>query len=517
MLRSILPRSPRHCRPRCRAVCLALGAALVVAALVAFDVDVMRHPLTSPDDDAARVRLAGFATSPGGGGAETLAAARARAWEQIACESRAATLFLPQPPACTFTATPLAPTLFNATAPSAPVVPRFCAALPLPRAWSARHAGLRSRSLYIALNLFNAEDVLPDLAATLLAVLSRVDAGRSFVAVYENGSGDRTKAMLRDLARILRALRVGHSVVLDAHARPWWAHRIAYLAGVRNQALAPLRVMAGIDLPPPVTAPRAQRLEHLFDPLTGATVATAVGPSPPKFDRILFLNDVYACPEDVLEAVHQAVARNATLACGLDYGYPAGARTPQFYDTWVARDTRGGVWEKGDGDHMFPADTAEAHAVKRQAPFAAYCCWNGGAVLDPAPFVAGLQFRRDTRGCSGSECSTLCRDLAAYARDHGDDRARTLVVPRLKVAYHPWVFGQLKDPFGSMVRAHGLRPMHLDGDGPSADGDDGEVEFALPPERSYCIPMYRIGNRHPEGPDFWEDLSELRQKRPRSQ
>ena len=61
-------------------------------------------------------------------------------------------------------------------------------------------------------------------------------------------------------------------------------------------------------------------------------------------------------------------------------------------------------------------------------------CWNGIAILDPAPFYSPphVRFRmaRITENeCSASECSLICNDY--WESGYG----RILMVPRVKLAY----------------------------------------------------------------------------------
>lgn len=37
------------------------------------------------------------------------------------------------------------------------------------------------------------------------------------------------------------------------------------------------------------------------------------------YETILFINDVFLCPRDALELLHQRVVQNASAACGLDF------------------------------------------------------------------------------------------------------------------------------------------------------------------------------------------------------
>jgi hypothetical protein len=71
---------------------------------------------------------------------------------------------------------------------------------------------------------------------------------------------------------------------------------------------------------------------------------------------------------------------------------------------------------------------------QQHLPVQVQSCWNGIAVLDPAPFYQPnrVRFRmaRIAEGeCSASECSLICNDYweAGYGR--------ILMVPRVKLAY----------------------------------------------------------------------------------
>jgi alpha-1,3-mannosyltransferase len=108
-----------------------------------------------------------------------------------------------------------------------------------------------------------------------------------FISVFENGSKDQTKALLRIFDALCRS--VGLRVVIRSSLRTRGAfnHRIEYLAEVRNEALAPLWEMRDTE---------------------GEV-----------FDSIIFMNDVLPCVDDVLELVWQSRKQNAGITCGSDY------------------------------------------------------------------------------------------------------------------------------------------------------------------------------------------------------
>ena len=79
-------------------------------------------------------------------------------------------------------------------------------------------------------------------------------------------------------------------------------------------------------------------------------------------------------------------------------------------------------------------DSESGHRFMRHLPVQVQSCWNGIAVLDPAPMYAHphVRFRMARLGegeCSASECSLICNDYweAGYGR--------IMMVPRVKLAY----------------------------------------------------------------------------------
>jgi alpha-1,3-mannosyltransferase len=107
--------------------------------------------------------------------------------------------------------------------------------------------------------------------------------------------------------------------------------------------------------------------------------------------------------------------------------------SPVFYDNWVARDINGTALENAPFEAIFH-DGGSAMRFQQHLPVQVQSCWNGIAVLDPAPFYLPKRVRfrmaRIAEGeCSASECSLICNDYweAGYGR--------ILMVPRVKLAY----------------------------------------------------------------------------------
>ena len=107
--------------------------------------------------------------------------------------------------------------------------------------------------------------------------------------------------------------------------------------------------------------------------------------------------------------------------------------SPVFYDNWVARDINGTALENAPFESIFLHGPSQERFMQH-LPIQVQSCWNGIAILDPAPFYSPphVRFRmaRITENeCSASECSLICNDYweAGYGR--------ILMVPRVKLAY----------------------------------------------------------------------------------
>lgn len=121
----------------------------------------------------------------------------------------------------------------------------------------------------------------------------------------------------------------------------------------------------------------------------------------------------------------------SSTSCSLLILLPQGS--PVFYDNWVARDINGTALENAPFEAIFHEGSSSMRFLQH-LPVQVQSCWNGIAVLDPAPFYQPKRVRfrmaRIAEGeCSASECSLICNDYweAGYGR--------ILMVPRVKLAY----------------------------------------------------------------------------------
>jgi alpha-1,3-mannosyltransferase len=169
---------------------------------------------------------------------------------------------------------------------------------------------LDNHKYFIAINLYNSFQVIPDLFATLFRLASVLGYQNIYVSIYENGSTDQTKALLRIFNALARSVGLRMTIRTSIRRRGKFVHRIEYLAEVRNSAMTPLHEL---------------RDNGEF------------------FDTIVFLNDVLPCIDDVLELIYQSRLQNAGMTCAADYMFHEELGAPMFYDNWVARDLNGTV------------------------------------------------------------------------------------------------------------------------------------------------------------------------------
>ncbi|KAF8624724.1 hypothetical protein AX17_007055 [Amanita inopinata Kibby_2008] len=342
---------------------------------------------------------------------------------------------------------------------------------------------------YFAINLYNSFDIIPDLFATLFRVASVLGFQNVYVSIYENGSVDQTKALLRIFDALTRSVGMRISVRTSMRTRGAFNHRIEYLAEVRNAAFVPLHELRDTENE--------------------------------VFDTIIFMNDVLPCVDDLLELIWQSRRNNAGITCASDYMYHPDIASPVFYDNWVARDVNGTALENAPFERIFH-HSESSDRFQRHLPVQVQSCWNGIAILDPAPFYSPphVRFRmaRIMEGeCSASECSLICNDYweAGYGR--------ILMVPRVKLAYDSKVFDIVHPSRRNLTAIRGYARLGGLPDDPRTDPQDRSwfgphdrlfteeesepLEFVPGPEYVWCWGWDGAGDL--EGPDVdpvWERM-----------
>ncbi|KAG8991459.1 capsular associated protein [Tulasnella sp. JGI-2019a] len=291
---------------------------------------------------------------------------------------------------------------------------------------------------FFAINLYNSFDVIPDIFATLFRVASILGYHNVFVSIYENGSSDQTKALLRIFDALTKTVGMRIVIRTSMRTRGAFNHRIEYLAEVRNAAMVPL---------------------HELRDNEGEV-----------FDSVVFMNDILPCIDDLLELIWQSRRQNAGLTCAADYMFHDEIGAPVFYDNWVARDINGTALENAPFEGVFHHPDS-SRRFQNHIPIQVQSCWNGIAVLDPAPLYAQphVKFRMaklHDGECSASECSLIGNDYwnAGYGR--------IIMVPRVKLAYDKRVFDIIHPPRRNLTAIRGYVRLGGLPDDPHTDPQD---------------------------------------------
>lgn len=253
-----------------------------------------------------------------------------------------------------------------------------------------------------ALDLYQAIPVLPTLLGSIIQTIRFLGPKRCAVSFVEGRSTDGTYqvlAALRDEVERLGA--VFYMSTSDVSPQDGKQDRFEGLAFLRNLALAPL-VMEKAKFSPDA--------------------------------QVIFLNDVYLCPHDILELLYQQKMQHATMTCGMDWSHGGAI----FYDIYVARSIVGetfwqiaqdGRWQFSD--NLFWADRQTRAKYLQRQPFQVYACWNGGAVISARPIMERrIRFRRNVEAeCYMGEPTLFAKDLWRLGL------GRIQVVPTVNLGY----------------------------------------------------------------------------------
>jgi alpha-1,3-mannosyltransferase len=100
---------------------------------------------------------------------------------------------------------------------------------------------------FFAITLYNSFDIIPDLFSTLLRVCSILGFNNVLISVYENGSTDQTKSLLKLFEIISQAVGLRMVIRTSPRTRGAFHHQIEYMAEIRNLALAPLHELRDVN------------------------------------------------------------------------------------------------------------------------------------------------------------------------------------------------------------------------------------------------------------------------------
>ncbi|PCD22052.1 hypothetical protein AU210_015854 [Fusarium oxysporum f. sp. radicis-cucumerinum] len=275
----------------------------------------------------------------------------------------------------------------------------------------AQGASNPSIRYYLALNLRQNLILLPHLIGSIIEAIQFLGPRFCMLSIVEGNSPDGTGDVLAALGSHLEAIGITY-FYQSSPIDPTKSERISSLAALRNLALEPL-------------------FEHR-DRIT-------------KDTTIIFLNDVTACSDDILELVYQRKFLGADMTCAMDWNL----ENPRFYDVWISRDMNGdsfydvprGNWEKASEIFWNAKETRVRFNAKR--PFQVFACWNGAAVFGAQPILEDLRFRAPKiNECPQGEPQLFCKDL--WYRGYG----KIAVVPSINLEYKLERGRKLKEKMG---------------------------------------------------------------------
>ncbi|KAK3353439.1 alpha-1,3-mannosyltransferase CMT1 [Lasiosphaeria hispida] len=263
-----------------------------------------------------------------------------------------------------------------------------------------------------ALNLRQCVDLLPRLMGSLLEAMRFLGPRHCALSIVEGNSDDGTLEVLRLLEEELKAMGVGYWLTTSS-LDPSKGERIQRLALLRQLAVEPL--------------------------VKGGLLSSRLSPDA----TVLFINDVAACAEDLLELAHQRRLQSADMVCAMDWSHPGAGldddNLPFFYDVWVARAINGdlffdipagtGGWEKGQD--LFFNEPVARQRMAAGVPFQVFACWNGATAFAAEPLASGdVSFRWPAKDeCFQGEPQLFCKDL--WWKGYG----KIAVVPSVNLEY----------------------------------------------------------------------------------
>ncbi|KFG85472.1 alpha-1,3-mannosyltransferase CMT1 [Metarhizium anisopliae] len=302
---------------------------------------------------------------------------------------------------------------------------------------------------FFALNLRQTLPLLPRLMGSIVEAIRFLGPEHCALSIVEGHSPDGTADVLAALGPALKSMGTPYYFA-SSEIDPGKGERIARLAALRNLALAPLFTLAG------KTAEDA---------------------------AVVFLNDVSACPEDILELLHQKRATGADMTCAMDWTYVG--RDPTFYDVWVARNIHGdsffnippdGSWDSA-WNLFWNAEETRARFFDRR-PFQVFSCWNGAVAFTAQPILQKTVRFRAADGAAGEceqgEPQLFCKDL--WFRGY----RKIAVVPSVNLEYSV--------EKGRMIKA----AKGFTGDAVSRQDASGDmIDWRPdPPEKVKCMPSW---------------------------
>ncbi|KAK2877092.1 hypothetical protein FQN49_001432 [Arthroderma sp. PD_2] len=288
----------------------------------------------------------------------------------------------------------------------------------------------RNEKVFITANIYDPDGSLAQSqwGKNIFQLIDLLGPENTYLSIYENDMTDKARDALNKMAE---QTPCNHSLVTEEHldttnllhiTLPDGSRRlkrISFLAELRNRALQPINE-----------------------------------PNMMKFDKILYVNDIFFDPVDALQLllstnINDDGATQYRAACAVDFINPL-----KFYDTFASRDLEGysmGIpffpWFTTAGDGQSRKDVlAQRDAVRVRS------CWGGMVAFDAkyfqsAPSRNTAQFRAEPDLLwEASECCLIHADIQAPPSEtkSGESADTGIYVnPYIRVAYTPFTLSWL--------------------------------------------------------------------------
>lgn len=259
---------------------------------------------------------------------------------------------------------------------------------------------------FFVANMYNNEEVLPNWINEFMELANILGTENVFLSIFENDSRDSTSDLLGEFRNLLEQSNIKNKIVTSkGEFIRGNQERITYLTKIRNQGLVPLDDMISDESYGTTEGDVTFRHSFMNN----------------KFSKLVFMNDIYFKAIDIIHLLATA-GMEYDIACGLDF-------YTLFYDHYATRDMNGDWFSDY---YPFVRHIPSQELARRGQPFTVYSCWNGGASMNPGPFLQSkLHFRANEPDaeCIHSECFLICEDyrLLGYHR--------IFVNPNVKVTY----------------------------------------------------------------------------------
>ncbi|KAF9190252.1 capsular associated protein [Haplosporangium sp. Z 767] len=344
-----------------------------------------------------------------------------------------------------------------------------------------------SRFLF-SLVVQNSEAVLPDLLSRIMETVAVLGPDQCHLSIVDHGSTDSTPVMLATFSEFLKSYNRGdlwpfgeEDVRLDQtmevknsekqvqdqsdeknHSRPRLSYTLTTLTAIESSGSEDSKARA-----------RNLALRPLLGDVSadGTTYKENHAGTKGKdgellFDRVIVLEPVVACTEDLLELVFQSRLQNADLTCGMDLDF-----TPDVPDSRaVLKDTKSkqGVYDSSitrdilglelhtDPKHrkQFSTDPETQSRFRDRLPIQVQSCWSGVVVLRASSALSLLSRGHlsedlqqheqsvEQQPSTNDQCNAqdertrFCRDLWHQDSSQPHD-ARLVVVPTVQFTRTP--------------------------------------------------------------------------------